>query len=63
MHKAYLQNIPEEPKNIVPVPLNLITSSAKSAVEITIGRIRTAVSDAASPEHLEMVSQVAANVK
>lgn len=42
-------------QNIIPVPSNLITSSANRAVEITVGRIRTAVSDATSPELLKMV--------
>jgi hypothetical protein len=48
VRKACLQNIPEEPmtQNIVPVPLNLITSSANSAIEINVGKIRIAVSDA-----------------
>lgn len=64
LRKVCLQNIPEESvaQNIVPVPSNLITSSADSAVEITIGKIQIAVSDATSPELLKMVLQVAADV-
>ncbi|MDD3363200.1 MAG: IS66 family insertion sequence element accessory protein TnpB [Hespellia sp.] len=65
VRKACLQNISEEPiaQSIVPVPSNLITSRTSSAVEITIGKLQIAVSDATSPELLKMVLQVAADVK